>query len=369
MIKALKDGNQRDALMAWGRMVTGSALWTLGYAAVRMGLARGPIEDPKERQVALSGFRPNAFNLTGAGRALRGEDPAWQPGDRLVDFRNLGLPGAVMSMVSSGADRQLQLAHDMGIPVDPDNVPFWKTLFSGLPHFPKFMLEMSSMRGALDLLETIQKSDDPNAVSRWASNYWKVYTGMVLPATLRDVLSAQWDYMPDPQTGRQSFDETAITLSIRQAANHMKMRLPGGAASLPPRRDLYGRPVAGTPEGANPVVYHLFDPLRSQTIPDDAVVRELDRLVRATNASEHLPSRPARTLELLGRKFVLSDRLYDRLKELIGAYRLNATQNLMRAPSWERLPDAAKVGILKSINEESAGIARLKAAFEFGLLK
>lgn len=345
-----KRGNIRAAEMNAGKMVVGSMLAGSGWYLYQKGLIGPSMDKRNEQQKArvLAGqvLPPNHINISGLKRAMQGEDSAFKPGDETRDiFRAGGLAGSMWYMMGN-------IGRDMETKPETDNA-ITSLIQNSTLEQARFGLNQSFLKGVIGLLDAVRDGE--------ADNYLQSYAGTVLSIPLPNTLSAL------SRAERKYKVDSKADGFVNQLSNVLKTRLgfTGMDDSMPLKRGLWGEPMPETPKGSNALLYHFFDITKGQQVTDDPVPLELYRLWRKTADTSIIPTPPDKTVTFNKQTFLVTPEQRSSLAELVGTSRREIVDKLVINPDWHKLPDEAKIDILKKAYDAGLKIGKAKLFQEF----
>lgn len=365
MLYHVSKGHQRAALMSFGKMTTGIAMYAAAAALVRAGLVQGLMkDDDKQRDLAYMTFKPGHINLSGVKRLSLGEDPSWRAGDRTISYRNLGIFGMVLRIVAGGHDKMMLDDLRMGKAGWQSDVErgLVDSIVASAPGVLGATFDLAAMKGAYNLVQAL--ADEK--IDKWLPEYMKTITLVAIPNSLRSLNRAVADALPETDTDPTDYTGRAKAAStVRLIVNDLKTRL-WMADQLPVKRDMMGRPISATPAGANPWVYNLMDVTNAQRITDDKYAKVISDVFAATGDRDVIPSRVTRDMRLGdgGPMVRLSDTQLNRFQELTGWFRMRAMDRYIEDPSWESVPDYIKGTVLAELWRVSRDAAKWQLARE-----
>jgi hypothetical protein len=365
--------HQREALLSAGRATVGMMMWAAVGAMVRAGLlAGGGGDSDKQRALAKLTLKPFHFNWSGLGRMLKGEDPSLRAGDVQVDYRGMGVLGLVMNVAATGDDALRSMAAGRREPYVRGTGGAVEQVLAAGPAVGGAMLDMSMMKGAWSLLAAVKER-------RWEGWLWQWFetvSGVAAPNTLRALSRMSLDWLPETETAAEELSgEGRLEALGRGIGNRLQTRLwvlramaeraggkrpAGRIEDLALQRDLFGRAVRATPEGRSRAAWHLVDTLKAERIPADRYALEVRRVWEATNDAEVVPAMPGRVLTHpgTGRPVRLTDRQWERYKELAGTIQRWGLDNLMRSEEWSQASVGQQAWALRGLNGRVAEAAR-----------
>jgi hypothetical protein len=373
---------QRAALMSWGGLATGTIVWSVVGAMVKAGLLAAPGGSDKERELARLTLKPGHFNMSGMKRWMQGEDPSWQPGDEQVDYRTMGIVGMAMNMASTGAQMLKNEAARSETAFDPAGMSLWELAGTVPLTLPSAMLDMTMMKGASSLLAGIQLKRPQNTIVQ----LFEAISAVPMPNTMK---AASRVVLKDlPETEAQSrYDESTMKYKSmgREIGNRLATKLhilrwaaakatgrpaPLRVEDVPLRLDLLGRTIPMTPAGRNPIVYHLIDTPKANQIQYEPLIQEVDRVYRATNRRDVIPSRPSGTLTnpRTGQKIPLTEQNLQRWGEIQGLLTQWALGAAFKGQDWQQATPDQQAEYLAALNGRIATLSRIEMLRELRII-
>lgn len=203
-------------------------------------------------------------------------------------------------------------------------------------------------RGISDFLEAITDTDKP------IDNYVNNYVGSFLP-----------------NFGRQIAEATDSEYrQARTMLDAIKQRVPGWAETLPPRRNVLGKPTS--PRGAwipfvndESAVARTASPLSFTEGTDNEVLQEFARLQFGFG----MPSERMSGIDIGKRSMPNGQNTYDRYVELSGSIRLGgkdleqSVEELIKSPAYRSLPDVTGNRDIDKYNQRIVVISRVIRAY------
>ena len=344
---AMKSAFKRKALMSAARSGVATIMYAGAAALVQAGLVNGNDDDKKKTSLQYKlGFPPNAINVTGLKRLLDGGDPTWQAGDETQSLYWYGFFG-LNALIAANSKHEAE--KDGGT---WDAEVFFRT--PPIAELASAMLEMTVLKGASEILNAISNKE----YDRWYKNYASVVTSAVLPNSLAAFNRSKQGTLIDLRGTPKGFIN-AMRVSVQERNPFINMN-----DIYPYRRDPLGQAIKRTPDGAQPWMYHLFDPSKSQTITDDPVWIEIGRLyyrvkaspdkVFASTANDVIPSNPAR----VAKGSAVKPFEYENMMELVGDERMKRVKAIMNDPRYADATDKKKVEALKRAYTKGAKVGR-----------
>jgi hypothetical protein len=134
--------------------------------------------------------------------------------------------------------------------------------------------------------------------------------------------------------------------------------------------DLFGRPVRATPAGRNPVAYHLIDTPKAHEIRTEPLVRELDRVYRATGRKDILPSKPTSLTDpTTGRPVRFTDAQSARYVEIRGLLSHWALGAAIKSAGWPTMTVEQQAEMLSALNGRIETLSKVEMLKELGILR
>lgn len=329
--------NKRRGYESMSRALIGGAMSIAAGVFVKAGLVSGP-PDKNKKKAALqyATLPPNTFNLSGAQRLMRGEDPSWRPGDVYQDLNSMGFAGMMLSVTASGK----AAADENGTSFD-SYLDSRKTVF---PAVGTAMLNMTVMRGGYLAAKAIADQD----YGQLNKSFGSVWVSAALPNQLFSVNRARNKYLPDTRGQDDFINALKIAAQERNPLINMNQ-------IYPYRYDPLGKPIQRTPDGAQPWVYHLFDPTKTAKVSADPAWNLIGRLYEKTGDASVIPSMPSRNLA--GQKLAPFE--YERMMQLVGEERMRRVNDwALNNQNWGRYNDQQRVKVLEKAYREGSEIGR-----------
>lgn len=273
-------GARRDLALA--RMATGTAIMLVALDLADSGLVSGMGPRAKDKEI---------------GEALRRQ--GWQPysvkiGDRWYSYNRTDPFGMTMGFAADIAE-----AIRRG-EINEDDVDEWQEVVAmAIAAVSQVTINKTYLEGFANFIEVVS---DP---SRYSEKYISDLVASFLPAT--SMMKAVKD-MVDP-----------VQREIGSPADAVRARIAGLSDRLPPRRDLWGRPVVS--ESGLGKIYDLVSPIQSR----EQVVSPVDReLVRLNYSPERISKRTMFDGTMVNMRFY--PEVYDEYVRLAG--------NDLKHPAW-----------------------------------
>jgi hypothetical protein len=340
-----RGAQQAAAKVALGGVVTAAGVWLYNKGVLAPGL---DAEDEQQKGRMLSGqvMPPNHINISGLERALKGEDSTWRAGDETRDvMRGGGVAGALLLNAANTLRRTERE------PEQADNGQFVAgVLRDGAWNSAGYVLNQSFTRGVAGVLDAVRGRN----LDGWFMNYADALGAIAVPNTAKAISRAAREYKPEVEG-----DAAWATLQ-----NVVKNKV-GKTDALPYKRDLWGRPVPETPEGANAVAYQFLDITKARPIPDDPLAIELYTLWRKTGDNSLVPTPPGDTFTQGNRTYPLTKEQKSRLQELVGTNRRRMADNAVAMWDWDTITTEQKAARLRRIWERGSEVGRAKFGAEY----
>lgn len=277
--KLAMGGPEADIMRARIGFGAGLGLTFMWFAANGV-ITPGGAKDPNlRRQQQQEGYTPYALNVTALQRFLTGEqqDVLPQKGDKYVQLSRVEPLGMIMGLAADVANIGAQL--DRG---DYD------TLTAALIGITaKQSSSKTFVKGAA---ETLSALADP---SRYADNAIEDQLGTLIPFSSL-VTNATRELDPEIK-------------DVRNWVDAVQARVYPFSENVPCMRDVFAECLTFRP-GFGP---DMISPLSENTQKDPTIMRAFEE-------DQVAPSLPSRTINVAGRPFELSPRLYERLQILSG---------------------------------------------------
>lgn len=340
-VYAAAKGNRREANLSISKVIVG----TMGIAAADWMFSKGVISPPLDAEDEAQKTRLGAedvlpaghINITGLKRAIAGEDGTPKPGDDVRDMRRLGMIGGI-AYLTSYARRQVEKKRTGETRLGSEIATTAPAVLA------QWTVNQSFLQGVSQFVKSFTSADGGE---KWLQSMVETISAFPMPNTIPAISRAIRESKPE---FRDDNAIQAIGNKLNERANALGFNVGFGknTKDLPVKVDLWGRPVAQTPKGANPWVYNFFDITKSREIPDDAVAVTLYNLWRKTGDSAVFPSLPERILTIKGQQSEpLSYDLYQQLATRVGQARRQRVERLMDLPAFHALPDGKKIEYLK----------------------
>jgi len=250
LLKHTYDGNTRAAMDDIGRLAISAALTSVAITFAKHGIITTLSDDRDVRAAQLeAGVEEGRFNISAARRLLKGENPAYQEGDKLRSIKRLGVVSIQMMSIAEAYKNKTQ--EDIAKMQENPFRSYIGSMMDALPYMPKIALEQSILMGANTLIQAALGGESEK--DRWLTSQATVISTIAYPSTVAAISQAT-----DPEgflreTRDLSTDDGRIK---RHIVNIFKDRMFQGK-NLPAKVSLWGEPVLRIPEGEK-WSYHLF---------------------------------------------------------------------------------------------------------------
>lgn len=286
----LAGGARRDLALAKATVGTGVALWVADLAKQGVITGSAPSDQNKARLLRADGWQPNSIRM----------------GDQYVSYNRLD-PYAVLFATAADlatkqdgmTDRQLEDASGLLV-----------------ASVIKSMGDRTWLSGLSDLFA--MTSDPQRNLAGYTQNQ---AASLVVPAGVAQIARAI-----DP-TRRET----------GTVGEEIRARVPGLSSSLPPKRDVWGQPIATDRLGPD-----VVSPITQTQRRNDPVNREMLRL--GAVASEFPKSRMVD-----GKSVRYTPQEYDQVSAQAGQQAKSALTSLVAGPGWKQLSPDQQVKAIKSV--------------------
>ena len=275
VLNAVAKGDARSASESSAKAIIGGSATFVASLLIANGLASGngmDDDESKMRSIMYETLPPNSINASGLKRLLKGEDPAYQPGDIVGTYRAMGLIGQIIGTTAATTT-----------PEDAQKIV--ENPFSTMQSLRRILgnnqfgvvaniMDQSFLQG-LSGLTSVFTETDPNrrdkALDRWMESSWRAVTAIALPNQLSSFHKATREYMP-----AYSDFEVGEGRMINVIKDRLFLQ-----TDIPPKVDWKGDPIKQTPEGSSPFFYNVFDVTNARQGTSDPVTIEMYRLAMA----------------------------------------------------------------------------------------
>jgi hypothetical protein len=352
-VKAAKARRFDEFATLLGKSVVGFSLYAFADFLIKNGLATAGIGDDekKEKEMFYSLFPYNTINLSALQRYMNGEETSPRDGDVFVDYSKAGPIGAIIGARASywaGKEaKPTSVADEAATYGEMATMYFSETVGTTMSSF-QFMAQQSFLANTNQILEllTTQGEINPDYI---LNSLFKTTSAAVLPNTLTALNRATRAKLPD------LYDKNSLYNSL---TNVIKDRT-FGTDDIPVKFNIWGDAVDQTPEGANPIFYNLFDPVRYQQRKYRPEQLEVFRLYETLGQeTKVIPTIPR---ELNARKFkdtetgieyALTNEEVNAMLESLGKERSKAMAELIKEDWYKSYPDEDKAYELEYLYKE-----------------
>jgi hypothetical protein len=352
-VKAAKARRFDEFATLLGKSVVGFSLYAFADLLVKNGLATAGIGDDekKEKEMFYSLFPYNTINITALQRYMNGEETSPRDGDVFVDYSKAGPIGAIIgARAAYWANKD---AKPVSIAAEAENYSEIFTMYLGetigttMSSF-QFMAQQSFLANTTQYLELLTAKGEMK-VDYYLNSLFRTTSAAVLPNTLTSLNRATRAKLPD------LYDKNSLYNSL---TNVIKDRT-FGTDDIPVKFNIWGDAIDQTPEGANPVFYNLFDPVRYQQRkyrPEQLeVFRLYEDLGQETKVIPTIPtqlsSRKFKDTET-GIEYALTNEEVNAMLEVLGKERSKAMAELIKEDWYKSYPDEDKAYELEYLYKE-----------------
>lgn len=344
---------RRKGMINVGKFVVGGMMSAGANYLISNGLVSvlSGDDDEKSRNLKYNSFYPNTINISGLERSMKGQDPTYRMGDRLINFNKLGLFGMVIAIrAQQASDDAQELYKEEGV-IPRDALKFVNNTWTAIPAAVRASFEQSFLSGTSALLKAA--SGGEREVDAWMRNTFKAATAIPLPNTLSATNRATRSYLPDM---RADDIETQLMNIVKDRTFQ--------SHDIPTRINFWGEPIKQTPEGADPYIYQLIDVTKSMKASSDGKNELIYNLYMETNQPSVIPAMPQRTIKVNDKNIRLTAGEYNELAEALGKDRSKRVEKLMRKSSFQRDSPEDKVERLSREYRKSARSKEYREAKE-----
>lgn len=367
-------GNQREATELMAKALTGISLYSASAYLYEKGIVT-PNVDFRDRKLKDLSYNfkqpPGTVNLSGIDRLMKGQDPTYQEGDRVMGYEKLGIPGIAMHLESKMRfGREKEQAEGKLVP-DP---AWWERALPvrDLPETAGYLAEATPLLGTASAISALL--DWENRGERFMRDMFNATTSAVVPNSVTAAMKTQYEHIPELK-GRNMAETFRNVWTYKTHLN---------GAELPTKVGLLGEKVERTPKGSNPWVYHLANPVDLRRPENKPIYTMIEELYRKTGDTAVIPGQPARefTDPRDGKSYKLDAQNYQLLQEHVGKARRELLRELMREP-WRKWSTeealvitrkvysmGRKIGVDEFINDPATDLKKAeKEALPVGFLE
>ncbi len=205
------------------------------------------------------------------------------------------------------------------------------------------------------LSEAVMAMDDPD---RYGSKYIQNYVGSMVPS-----ISAQTERTIDPELEQ-----------VSGMMDAMKARIPGLSKDLPPRRDLWGKPmttqIGEGKRSALEVAYSVISPVYISEGKDSPIDKELTRLKLGLE-------KPGKRQTILGETMELTPKEFDDYQVLMNITPIIGDMNLKQSlddlvsknPDYKDLSEEKKKDTIRAIMNKARDVGRARLLEKYPYLE
>jgi len=352
-VKAAKARRFDEFATLLGKSVVGFSLYAFADFLIKNGLATAGVGDDekKEKEMFYSLFPYNTINLSALQRYMNGEETSPRDGDVFVDYSKAGPIGAIIgARVSYWAGKETKptsVSDEAATYGEMATMYFSETIGTTMSSF-QFMAQQSFLANTNQILEllTTQGEINPDYI---LNSLFKTTSAAVLPNTLTALNRATRAKLPD------LYDKNSLYNSLMNVIKDRTF----GTDDVPVKFNIWGEAVDQTPEGANPIAFNLFDPVRYQQRkyrPEQLeVFRLYDALGQETKVIPTIPtqinSRKFKDDET-GIEYTFTNEEVNAMMEALGKERSKAMAELIKEDWYKGYPDEDKAYELEYLYKE-----------------
>lgn len=332
MVEHIIRGNRSQANLYAAKSLIGGAMTFAGVWLYNRGLISPLMDDPSEQNKNRAlGYRTmpaGHINISGLGRVLgalrEGKDTSglgrWRENDETRDMvRSGGVVGAALLDVANWnrwREKQPKDKNDVDMLVGGS--------MNAVLSQADYMINQTYLKGSATALDAILQRKEND----WLQSAWEQASSLVLPQSLNTWTRASRDYVKEI---RNDDMDKRLGNVIRQRLGALSGVVGERTdASLPNKIDLWGQPVAQTPPGANPWLFHLLDVTGKRNIPADPVSLMIYDTWRKTQDARVVPTPPDQNFSYAGKDYHLDRAQLAELQTLVGQNRKKYLDSLTR---------------------------------------
>lgn len=310
-------GNQREATELMAKAITGLTMYSAAGYLYEKGIVTPQIDfrDRKLKQLSYNFAQPpGTINIDGIERLMRGEDPTYREGDKVMGYEKLGVAGIAMHMESQSRwERKKAFAE--GNPAVPSPEWWSKALpiqnLGDIPETAGYLAEATPLLGAGNFIGAL--TDWENKGDRFVQNMFNATSALAVPNLVTAAFKTQYEHIPEMKG--QSNAETFANIW-----NYKTLQLDDGH---PTKVGLLGEKVRRTPKGSNPWVYHLANPIDLRSPETNKQYHFIEKLYKQTGDTAVIPGHPSRrfTDPRDGKEYQLDPENYASYQQHVGRAR------------------------------------------------
>jgi hypothetical protein len=353
-IHAYSTGNRRQGNILIGKAIVGGMIIAGTRQLFALGLLESDDDDKEKtskrkegRDLKYETVPPNSLNISALMRGLTLRGFQAKDGDISVTFKKMGPMGILMDIHAKDMYNELKEEGK----VDNSAGELFLDMFSTAPRVASSALDQSFLRGTNSFLSAIQDAGGYNT-EQWLINTMNSVTSVVIPNTIAAVSNAADEFKRD--TYDKDFGE-------RLKNTYMTKVFLGGG--VPPKINLWGEKITGSPEGRNKFMYSLFDVTKFQaTSTDDFKYKLYKQWKDDAYNDDWLPTMPKRSISVNGTNIPLSGSDYALLCEYVGKARYSMASSVIKSS----MPKELKLPELKDLYSEGLSIGKQRFLLEKG---
>ena len=361
MLMNAKQGNSREALLDFGKASTAIQISAVTGILINNGLVGDSGYTNKKVEALKAGATPSGkVNISGIKRLIMGENTSYRNDDLTIDTAMLGPVGASIIMQELRQDKGGVIS---GVYGDAKKIYEDKSLDSVAGAFESqitdlfgvgnFAMDQTFMAGATSLLEAVANSDTSAGQSKIDNvilNNIKLLTGIALPNNLAVLGRVNDKY-------KRNLKGDTLGESV---SNVIKSRI-FQTEDLPIQIGLFGEKKLNTPEGENPLVYHMLNGFGFDKIKTDKTYQSIDTIYQKTGDMSVIPSMVTNKLKVDGENIVLNKKQHSEYLEAVGVSRKMIVDDFINSDVFKKLDTGTKTDIFKRLYDE--GLEGAKAYY------
>jgi len=210
-------------------------------------------------------------------------------------------------------------------------------------------------------LEAIKDADpDSPKFQNWVGNMFRAISAIPVPNTVEAVARARMDYIPELR-GKD------MTETLGNIWKFKTLGVSNADKDVVLKRDTWGRPIARTPEGANPYVYGLMDVTKSGAQKVNPHDQKLYDLYSQTQRPSIYPDPVGRSINFNGVSVELQPGDVEKLQETIGSLRRQGMERFVDSRVYSKLKPFERVLALEKIYADANEAGRKKFITSSGI--
>ena len=353
LYKGLVKKDVRGAELAAGKVMVALGLGAMADYLLEDGIISGGPDNSQKvnrarRDSGMGFFR---INIDGLRRKLAGEDGTYRAGDETWRLDTLGVAGGAFAVHAEGR----RVAEDTTLKSANQTKMDYYLSQDGLASavgLGRFVMDQTMLRGVALGLDALQ-SGQLNRVLPNIFNAWVLTPQPFMANNVTQLRAMGHEYKYD------TFSANGLASTMEDLYDY-KM---GNYDGLPLKRDIWGRPVQGTPDEQNAFVFHLLDIRKPEVVRDKARTR-LYELYAATGQEDVIPSMPSRNLLLPdGTDLRLSAGLYESYVETVQGAKLQAFEQVVSDPRFNRFYTAQPPQAVELLKKQMDRYGRQATAY------